>query len=68
MPHGLLSLSNGGSLVISGTANSVAIFDQDGELKASDTITTTELDYLDGLSGPLSVSLTTLQNNINAIT
>lgn len=47
------SSSSSGSDTIQGTANTVAIFNGSGELGSSSTITTTELENLDGTTGPI---------------
>lgn len=49
--------SSGGADVITGTANSVAIYNTNGELEGSSTITTTELSYLNGVSSNIQTQL-----------
>jgi len=48
--------SGGGAATISGTGSRVTIFNSDGEIASSD-ITTTELDYLDGVTSNIQVQL-----------
>lgn len=49
--------SSGGADVITGTANSVAIYNTNGELEGSSTISTTELGYLNGVSSNIQTQL-----------
>lgn len=57
-----LTRGSQGTLVVSGTADRVAIFDEDGELKAANT-TTDQLSYLDN-----TTPLTTVVLNDNQVT
>jgi hypothetical protein len=48
----------GGGSVVSGTADSAAIFDSNGSLIASPTVSSTELGYLDGVTSNVQTQLT----------
>jgi hypothetical protein len=49
-----------GGSVVTGTANTVATFDSNGELEGSSTISTTELGYLNGVSSNIQTQLDTI--------
>lgn len=60
---GLQATPSGGTAVaVLGTPDTVAIFNSDGELEGSSTISTAELNYLDGASSNIQAQI----NSINA--
>lgn len=50
-------VGSGGQANITGTANKAAIYDSDGQLASSPSISTTELGYLDGVTSNLQTQL-----------
>jgi len=60
MPH-VFGLKGPSALVVTGTKNRVAVFDDAGKLKASDSISTDELEVLDGASGNFEARISAIE-------